>query len=116
MRWKLPSVQKPPGALRIVTVESRGSARMRASIPTPVKLRSTRIPLRSITLLTEKEVTRSWSRLFKNHDYEAAAFDRAEELLDELRPESPLRHRLSLELDELRNRYSERVSVAADEA
>lgn len=28
--------------------------------------------------------------------------DRAEELLDELRPESPLRHRLSVELDELR--------------
>jgi hypothetical protein len=29
--------------------------------------------------------------------------DRAEELLDELRPESPLRHRLSVELDELRS-------------
>ncbi len=31
-------------------------------------------------------------------------FDKAEELLeDELRPESPLRHRLSVELDELRS-------------
>ena len=31
-------------------------------------------------------------------------FDKAEELLEEeLRPESPLRHRLSTELEELRN-------------
>ncbi len=31
-------------------------------------------------------------------------FDKAEELLEEeLRPESPLRHRLSVELDELRS-------------
>ena len=32
------------------------------------------------------------------------SFDKAEELLDvELRPESPLRHRLAVELDELRS-------------
>lgn len=30
------------------------------------------------------------------------AFEKAEELLEELRCESPLRHRLSLELEELR--------------
>jgi len=30
------------------------------------------------------------------------AFAKAEALLDELRPESPLRHRLSCELEELR--------------
>jgi hypothetical protein len=29
-------------------------------------------------------------------------FDRADALIDELRPESPLRHRLSTELNELR--------------
>jgi hypothetical protein len=39
--------------------------------------------------------------------------DRAEELLDELRPESPLRHRLSLELDELRKRGPNQLSVAS---
>jgi hypothetical protein len=33
-------------------------------------------------------------------------FDRAEELLDELRLESPLRHRLTIELEELRNIYA----------
>jgi hypothetical protein len=32
---------------------------------------------------------------------------KAEQLLDELRPESPLRHRLSTELDELRERASQ---------
>ena len=32
----------------------------------------------------------------------ASAFDKAELLLDELRPESPLRHRLAMELEELR--------------
>ena len=31
------------------------------------------------------------------------AFSKAELLLDELRPESPLRHRLSSELEELRD-------------
>lgn len=37
-----------------------------------------------------------------NRDEET--FDKAEELLEEeLRPESPLRHRLSLELEELRS-------------
>ncbi|MDH3716672.1 MAG: hypothetical protein OES79_01000 [Planctomycetota bacterium] len=31
---------------------------------------------------------------------------RAEQLLDELRPESPLRHRLDVELDEIRKRVA----------
>ena len=54
-------------------------------------------------LLTESEVERSFRRLFKNlADVDADLFDRAETLLDELRPESPLRHRLSSELDEIR--------------
>ena len=52
-------------------------------------------------MLTEQEVSRSWQKLFKggvNDD----ALAKGEALLDELRPESPLRHRLSIELDELR--------------
>ena len=52
-------------------------------------------------MLTEQEVARSWRLIFKN-GFQADAFDRAEQLLDELRPESPLRHRLTIELDELR--------------
>jgi hypothetical protein len=58
-------------------------------------------------LLTENEVQRSFAQLFKTPEkVQADTFDRAEELLDELRLESPLRHRLSLELEELRNMYS----------
>ena len=52
-------------------------------------------------MLTEQEVSRSWRQLFKgeiNND----AIAKAEALLDELRAESPLRHRLGSELDELR--------------
>jgi hypothetical protein len=54
-------------------------------------------------LLTEEEVQRSFRRLFaKNRKVEPDAFDKAELLLDELRPESPLRYRLQQELVELR--------------
>jgi hypothetical protein len=52
-------------------------------------------------MLTEQEVVRSWSKLFKG-EKSSETFEKAELLLDELRPESPLRHRLGTELDELR--------------
>src|SRR5689334_22581781 len=42
---------------------------------------------RSFVLLTEQEVSRSWSQLFKGSNFEPATFDRAEQLLDELRSE-----------------------------
>lgn len=57
--------------------------------------------LRSVTLLTESEVSRSWARLFKDGNFTTETFTSAETLLEELRPESPLRHRLSNELEEL---------------
>ena len=63
-------------------------------------------------MLTESEVSRSWSRMFKGREFELATFDRAELLLEELRPESPLRLRLTLELEELRDRHAEQMSVA----
>jgi hypothetical protein len=58
--------------------------------------------VRSPALLTEQEVSRSWSQIFKGSKFDSEAFERAEELLEELRPESPLRHRLTHELEELR--------------
>jgi hypothetical protein len=67
-------------------------------------------------LLTEQEVARSWSQVFKSGQIELTSFDRAEQLLDELRPESPLRHRLTLELEELREIHTRRVGVAAHNA
>ena len=65
-------------------------------------------------MLTEKEVSRSWSRMFTTGEIELATFDRAELLLEELRPESPLRHRLMMELEELRTRHTGRLSVAVE--
>jgi hypothetical protein len=56
---------------------------------------------RGSKVLTEQEVSRSWARLFKG-EKSSEAFSKAEALLDELRPESPLRHRLGCELDEIR--------------
>jgi hypothetical protein len=53
-------------------------------------------------VLTEQEVARSWRNLFKDGSFSNDAVDKAEVLLDELRPESPLRHRLGCELEELR--------------
>jgi hypothetical protein len=64
-------------------------------------------------LLTEHEVARSWSQVFKSSIIEPGTFDRAEQLLEELRPESPLRLRLTHELEELRNIHTGRVRVAA---
>jgi hypothetical protein len=53
-------------------------------------------------LLTEKEVSTSWRNLFKGRELNDGTFEKAEALLEELRPESPLRHRLAGELQELR--------------
>jgi hypothetical protein len=55
-------------------------------------------------LLTENEVHRSFRQLFKDGEVGLEALEKAEELLDQLRPESPLRHRLDVELEELRKR------------
>lgn len=66
--------------------------RQRSLFPSQVRLE----------LLTEQEVARSWRKLFTGGEVRAEAFEKAERLLDELRYESPLRHRLGEELDELR--------------
>jgi hypothetical protein len=55
-------------------------------------------------LLTEQEVSRSWRKLFSRPELSEDLFTKAEALIDELRPESPLRHRLGVELEELRQR------------
>jgi len=52
--------------------------------------------------MTEEQVERSFRKLVNQSDLQSDILDRAEALLDELRPESPLRHRLAAELDELR--------------
>lgn len=64
-------------------------------------------------MLTESEVSRSWSKIFRSGDIGLSSFERAEQLLDGLRPESPLRHRLTLELEELRKLHSEQLSTVS---
>jgi len=53
-------------------------------------------------LLTEQEVSRSWQRLFAGGEVTKETCTKAETLLEELRTESPLYHRLSAELTEIR--------------
>jgi hypothetical protein len=62
-------------------------------------------------VLTESEVSRSWTKLFKAGEFTEISFERAEALLEELRPTSPLRHRLMCELAELRQLHSENVQA-----
>jgi hypothetical protein len=61
-----------------------------------VKLNSGGCPL-----VTESEVERSFRKLIKASDLNQETLDKAEMLLEQLRPESPLRHRL-IRIDELR--------------
>ena len=60
-------------------------------------------------MLTESEVQRSFRNLFKSKDVSPDTFDKAEALLDELRAESPLRHRLSVELEDIRKLHTAKV-------
>ena len=55
-------------------------------------------------MLTESTVENMFRQLINGPNRNEETFDKAEELLEvELRPESPLRHRLITELDELRS-------------
>ena len=53
-------------------------------------------------MLTEADVQISFRQLIQKDTVASDIFERAEALLDELRPESPLRHRLHEELEALR--------------
>jgi hypothetical protein len=53
-------------------------------------------------LLTEHQIAQTWRSLFRDGSGDEDTFAKAEALLDELRAESPLRHRLESELAELR--------------
>lgn len=53
-------------------------------------------------MLNERDVTTLWRRLFHGQEITPKALAEAETMLEDLNPESPLRLRLSTELDELR--------------
>jgi len=62
-------------------------------------------------LLSENQISQSWNRLFQDNTYGEEAFEHAESLLEVLRPESPLLHRLTSELEELRTIYAHRIEA-----
>jgi hypothetical protein len=53
-------------------------------------------------VLTEEQVQRSFRNLFRSTEVSNDSIEKAEALIDQLRLESPLRHRLAEELEELR--------------
>ncbi len=60
-------------------------------------------------LLTEATVEKMFRSLLSDPNRDEEVFEKAEDLLDEeLRPESPLRHRLTVELEELRELAAEK--------
>lgn len=59
--------------------------------------------LRGLKVLTEQQIQQSFRKLFQGGEVTSETVDKAEELIDQLRLESPLRHRLSTELEEVRN-------------
>ena len=64
-------------------------------------------------MLTEQEVGRSWNRLFAGGvEVTSETFEKAEALLEELRSESPLYHRLAGELEEIKG---DRVPIGYDD-
>lgn len=61
-------------------------------------------------MLTEAEVQRSFRKIFNLPNIDQTSFDRAEALLDELRPESPLRFKMSQEIEELKKIHLAEIS------
>jgi hypothetical protein len=80
-------IEKDEGSVRIVPRETG-------------TIRDTEFFGKGFGLLTEQQIARSWQRLFKQ-EFTDETLAKAEALLEGLRAESPLRHRLRAELDEL---------------
>lgn len=101
---KIQVFQLLPGSRRFTTkVEERRQLRCRILAGSRIAPQSSFFGKGS-SLLTEQQISRSWRKLFSTSPLDEQTFEKAEELLDELRPESPLRHRLGSELHELRKR------------
>ena len=56
----------------------------------------------TVQMMNESDATRLWQKLFGGQEITAQSFAKAETLLEELNPESPLRLRFSTELAEIR--------------
>jgi hypothetical protein len=58
--------------------------------------------------LNERDVTTQWRKLFDGKPITPASLAKAETMLDEMNPESPLRMRLATQLDEMRQQNKEK--------
>lgn len=68
-------------------------------------------------MLSEHDATRLWQRLFRGQPITALSIQEAETVLGNMPPESPLKLRLSQELDEIRNlQESEQAREARESA
>jgi hypothetical protein len=56
---------------------------------------------KGIRVVSEHDVSAMWRELFRSASVTSETLGKAEALLEELKPESPLRHRLAAELDEI---------------
>ena len=61
-------------------------------------------------MLSEFDVSRLWQQLFRGQAITSLTLAEAESLLSQMHPESPLRLRLSMELEELRARQQAKPS------
>jgi len=57
--------------------------------------------------LNEEDATMLWRKLFHGQEVTSLTLEKANELLDGLSPESPLRFRFTMELDELRKLHQQ---------
>jgi hypothetical protein len=62
-------------------------------------------------VLTEQQIQKSFNRLFQTAEVSPEKLEKAEALIEQLRLESPLRHRLCEELEELREICLEKNSL-----
>ncbi len=58
--------------------------------------------MEGVKLLTERDIRIMWSQLLQEPEFTSETVTKAEALLNELRPESPLWHRLSAQLAAIR--------------
>lgn len=62
-------------------------------------------------MVATHQVSARWRELFRPGNITEETFQKAEKLLEHLRPEDPLRHRLNQELQEIRRLYLQKKSV-----
>ena len=58
-------------------------------------------------MLSEYDASRLWQQLFRGQTITSLTLEEAESVVNDLHPESPLRLRLSRELEEIRSLYQE---------